>query len=188
MDKITRNSAAAVGGSGSASFVMNDEAKNLLKAIKKLIEIDTGEEVAKKYQKFIMKLVTKVYMEWQHKNITNEQVYALDKPIREAFTMFDQLFRYFGVRKADCLTPGFEKLVTLLNEQIKTLLIDTLRPCLSPKNLSKLRDMFTTFFNIDFFQRIWSKTDPAENVGDHLFNIVAAMNQYNAFPLNLPKQ
>ncbi|KAL7720046.1 PH domain-containing protein [Entamoeba marina] len=174
-DKITRNAVAKVGGSGTASFVMNDEISNLLKAIKKLIEIDAGKDKSKKAEKFIMKLVAKSYMEWQHKNITNAQIVALDKPIREAF-----------YNKAEYLTPGFEKLVTLLNNQIKNELLSTLRPCLSPKNLSKLRDLFTLFFNVEFFQRVWSKTDPADGVGDSLFDIVNVMNQYNSFPLNLP--
>lgn len=187
MDKITRNTVAKVGGSGSATFVLNDDTNNLLKAIKKLIEIDAGKEEAKKYEKFIMKLVAKCYMEWQHKNISNEQIYALDKPLRETFTMFDQLFRYFGMKKAEFLKPGFQKLVDILNNQIKTQLIQTLRPCLSPKNLAKLRDIFTLFFNVEFFIRIWSKTSEEDDVSDHLFNIVQAMNQYNSFPLNLPE-
>ncbi|BFU22622.1 PH domain containing protein [Entamoeba histolytica HM-1:IMSS] len=188
MDKITRNTVASVGGSGSASFVMNDEMNNLLKAIEKLIEIDAGKEEAKKYEKFIMKLVAKCYMEWQHKNISNEQIYALDKPLRNAFTMFDQLFRYFGLKKAEYLQAGFKNLVDLLNNEIKTQLIQTLRPCLSPKNLSKLRDLFSLFFNVEFFERVWSKTDPKDEVSDHLFNIVQSMNQYNSFPLNLPER
>ncbi|ELP91337.1 hypothetical protein EIN_153740 [Entamoeba invadens IP1] len=187
MDKITRNTVASVGGSGSASFVMNDEVKNLLSAIERLVEIDVGKEVAKKTEKFIMKLVAKCYMEWQHHNISNEQIYALDKPLREAFTMFDQLFRYFGMKKAEFLKPGFQKLVDLLNEQIKTQLLTTLRPCLSPKNLAKLRELFNMFFKVEFFERVWSKTTPEDDVSEHLFNIVQSMNQYNSFPLNLPQ-
>lgn len=185
MEKVTRNTVAKVGGSGAMTFVMNDELNGLLKAITKLIEIDVGAEEAKKYEKFIMKLLSKVFMEWQHKNITNDQIYALDKPLREAFALFDQLFRYFGLKKAEFLQTGFKNLIDVLNK-VKNELLTTLRPCLTPKNLSKLRDLFTIFFNVNFFERIWSKTNPEDDVSDHLFNIVQAMNNYNSFPLNLP--
>ena len=34
-------------------------------------------------------------------------------------------------------------------------MIEILRPLLSKKNLAKLHDLFESFFNVEFFQRIW---------------------------------
>jgi hypothetical protein len=99
-----------------------------------------------------------------------------DKPLREAFKLFDKLFAFYGTKGGAALEDGMVRF-NQRGIEIEQALTDMLRPYLQAHNMMRLHQTVQFLSSVEFLKRVWDN----DTLEDDLFNLVSAMNRYIQF-------
>jgi len=157
------------------------EAKALLKALRKIIEVVEGDsKKAEEIERNILKLLVKAKIHADNKAITLKDFLKADQPLRQSFEILNDCFDYYEDDKNEriqkLLLEKFFKVERLLRE-VEKITSNMLKPHLQPKSLNRLKVVFDYLASTAFLTKVWN----TPNIYDDLFQLVNAMNRYTQF-------
>jgi len=158
----------------------NEESMILITSVKKIIARISDEKKSDEMERNIIKIILKGWLQYDLHNITVENFIVVDQPLREAFTLIDKLFGYYGLRRSHTLRDGFVKVVNLL-KKVEGLLTELLQPHLQPKNMMMMHNTFDFIASVEFFSAVWDDG----TLEEELFYLVSSMNRYTQFEYSL---
>jgi len=158
--------------------VMNEEVRELLNALNKVVAIVTDPKTAAEVEKQIIKMIVKAYFQMEMNNITIEDVRPIDSILRKAFNQVDKLFGVYQVRPISQLTEGLQTTASYLQEAAAAVL-KVLEPRVQEKNIVKFREALYLVADSNFLIKVWD----CPQVEQELFSLVSAMNKYTMIEL-----
>eukprot|EP01103_Thecamoeba_quadrilineata_P020339 TRINITY_DN8673_c0_g1_i1.p1 TRINITY_DN8673_c0_g1~~TRINITY_DN8673_c0_g1_i1.p1 ORF type:complete len:235 (+),score=47.16 TRINITY_DN8673_c0_g1_i1:23-727(+) len=168
--------AGKVGNSKLGKKALPPEVRALLKSFRTIVTKVCSSNKAKDIETLILKFIIKAKVHVDNKTITVEHLLQADKPLREAFETFAELFDFYGDAQVNRLVPKFKRVADLIR-QVEKITVDIFSPHLRPKNLERLKSLFNFIADVDFYIQVWSHPD----VYLELFLLVNSMNKYTQF-------
>jgi len=187
-EKAKRNLASKAAtstlGKKLLSKALDDDANNLMKSLKKLIENQTDKKRAKEIQNTILRLLVKAYRQIEAKKLTEEQFAVADRPLRKAFRRIVRMTASYPElkNKPEELKENFAALESYLKE-IQTIVEGLLNPYISDKNKVKFSDAIKFLSNPDFLTKVWADQKSKSD----LDKMCAALTKYLQRPSRAPK-
>ena len=156
------------------------ETQNLIQALYKLVELDTGsKDAAFQLESRLMKFLVKLAIDHEAKKISYKDLLLADGSLRAAFELLLKLFYYYGDdQPGRDLLPSFEKVEKHLLEVVEIvrgIIKRTVR--WTPKELDRLPKIVNTVGSALFLTRIWAHPDAEPP----LLDLYDAMLKYTAF-------
>eukprot|EP01106_Pelomyxa_sp_JSP_P019338 TRINITY_DN960_c0_g1_i1.p1 TRINITY_DN960_c0_g1~~TRINITY_DN960_c0_g1_i1.p1 ORF type:complete len:185 (+),score=62.02 TRINITY_DN960_c0_g1_i1:325-879(+) len=167
------------------SIVMTDQVRELIRALRKIIEAESDKETAEFTEKAIIKLVLKCYLQWSEKSITTQDLLKIDAPLREAFNLIDNLYRKKSTVKAAALKETFVRIERCFAE-VEKLLSALLRQYIRADNMLMLHKVAEHVGSAGFLMRVWdlNREDPTGEFDKNMFALVNAMTSYTQIELS----
>lgn len=155
------------------------ETQNLIQALYRLVELDTGsKEAAYKLESTLMKFLVKLAIDHEGKRISYKDLLLADAPLREAFELLIKLFYYCGETKTRNLRPHFEQVERHFLEVVaivRGILKRSVR--WSPNELARLDKVVKVVGTADFLVRVWDHPEAEPP----LLDLYDSMLKYTAF-------
>lgn len=168
---------------GAATLTSVDEDINrLTKALKKLVESDSGKDKAEYVHRGISKLIVKAAIEWNRETVTVKDLRTIDTPLRAAFNQFDKLFQVYKRRRGADMRAEFVTACDQLSLAVVKVR-EMLRPFLKAKNMMLLQDIGEYLCNPDWWIGIWDNPDKDGHIENNLYELVHAMARYTQMEL-----
>jgi len=189
VEKMKRNLASKAAtstlGKKLLSKALDDEANSLMKAVKKLVELQTDRKKAKEVQNTILRLLVKAYRQIETKKLTEQQFAVADRPLRKAFRRIVRMTASYDEikQKPDELKENFAALETHL-KQVQSIVNDLLNPYISEKNKKKFAETIDLLCSHEFLSKIWAD----ERSKPELQKLSGTMKTYLQRPSRAPKQ
>jgi len=163
--------------------VMDDESNNLMRALKRTVELRTDQKKAKEIQNNIIKLFLKAHFQIEKKVLTPEQFAVADRPLRKTFRRIIKINESYETLQKDqeLLKTNFLKIETYLKE-IESIILGLLNPYITEKNRKRLSDTVLFLSRIDFLTSVWA--DPRSK--EPLLKMTTAMANYLKTPSQAP--
>jgi len=163
--------------------VMDDESNNLMRALKRTVELRTDQKKAKEIQNNIIKLFLKAHFQIEKKVLTPEQFAVADRPLRKTFRRIIKINESYEKLQKDeeLLKTNFLKIETYLKE-IESIILGLLNPYITEKNRKRLSDTVLFLSRIDFLTAVWA--DPQSK--EPLQKLTTAMAHYLKTPSQAP--
>jgi len=180
--RAKKNMGGKVAASGLGKKALPLEAKALLKALRKIVEVVEGDnsKKAEEIERNILKLLVKAKIHADNKAITLKDFLKADQPLRQSFEILNDCFDYYEEDKNEriqkLLLEKFFKVERLLRE-VEKITSNMLKPHLQPKSLNRLKVVFDYLASTTFLTKVWN----TPNIYDDLFQLVNAMNRYTQF-------
>ena len=168
---------------GAATLTSADEyISKLTKALKKLVESDSGKEKADYIHRGISKLVVKAAIEWNRETVTVKHLRTIDTPLRAAFNMFDKLFQVYKRRKGSDMQEQFKAACDQLALAVSKVR-EMMKAHLTAKNMMLLQNIGDYLCNPQWWIDLWDKPDPDGHIENNLYELVHAMTRYTQMEL-----
>jgi len=154
--------------------LLNDEVRQLLAALAKIVTVVQDEKMASDVEKQLVKMVLKGYFQIESQNITWEKdIRPIDNTLRQAFEQLGKLFAYYQVLPIPQLAPGLAKASALLKDVFQNAL-KVLEPHVRSENLERMHFALKALTEEGFLISIWENPSLEED----LFALVQAMTRY----------
>jgi len=181
MLRTKKNITGKVVATGFGKKALPVEAKGLLKALHKIIEVVEGDnKKAEEIERNILKLLAKAKINADNKAIAVKDFLKADQPLRQSFEILNECFDHYEDAKTErvqkVLMEKFFKVERLLRE-VEKITSNILKPHLQPKSLNRIKVVFDYLASTDFLMKVWN----TPNIYDDLFQLVNAMNRYTQF-------
>jgi len=179
--RTKKNITGKVVATGFGKKALPVEAKELLKALHKIIAVVEGDnKKAEEIERNILKLLAKAKIHADNKTITIQDFLKADQPLRQSFEILNECFDFYEDAKTEriqkALMEHFFKVERLLRE-VEKITSSILKPHLQPKSLNRIKVIFDYVASTQFLMKVWS----TPNIYDDLFQLVNAMNRYTQF-------
>eukprot|EP01103_Thecamoeba_quadrilineata_P003648 TRINITY_DN13407_c0_g1_i1.p1 TRINITY_DN13407_c0_g1~~TRINITY_DN13407_c0_g1_i1.p1 ORF type:complete len:217 (-),score=46.87 TRINITY_DN13407_c0_g1_i1:23-643(-) len=182
---IASKAATSTLGKKLLTKVMNDDANNLMKAMKKLIEYQTDKKRATDIQNTIIRLLVKAHRQIEAKKLKEEQFALADRPLRKTFRRILRMTAEYDQLKnePEKMKENFAALESYLRE-VQKIVLGLLDPYLSDKNKAKFNDTINFLSAPDFLTKVWadSRSKP------EITKMCSAMEKYLQYPSRAPKE
>lgn len=173
---MASKTAVSSAGKGMMRRLADDDTRQLLAALKKVVSKHSSEKRAIDIENNIIKIAVKCYLLIDNKSIASADFLQVDQPLRAAFELTSKIFdRMHRVTDAALLEAC--QRVEQLYQNCEKVLENLLLPHVKSATILRLKDVFTFLSNHRFLFAIFRDESLEEEVHD----LVKAMEYYTQF-------
>lgn len=163
-------------GKGMMKRLADDDTKQLLTALKKVVGKYFDEKRANEIENSIIKLAVKCYFLVENKSLSSESFLDVDGPIRSAFELISKIYDKMHRVNEEALREAFGRVSKDL-QKTESVLEGLLLPYVKQKTLQRLKDTFSCLSNPKFLFAVFQD----EELEDEIHDLVKAMEYYTQF-------
>eukprot|EP01102_Stenamoeba_stenopodia_P009823 TRINITY_DN2911_c0_g1_i1.p1 TRINITY_DN2911_c0_g1~~TRINITY_DN2911_c0_g1_i1.p1 ORF type:complete len:207 (+),score=77.39 TRINITY_DN2911_c0_g1_i1:281-901(+) len=172
---LTGKAATSALGKAIIEKILDKDTNQMMKSIKKLVELYSDKKKAKEIQNTIIKILLKSHYQIEKKNIDPVEFSAAGRPLKRAFKRLIKLGKNSKNYTPEELKERYKKVEDTL-KKVGKIIGTHLGPHLTQKNKGRLTDCLNFLANAEFLQKAW--TD--DKAKEHRDKVISSMEKFLA--------
>lgn len=173
---VVTRTATSGAGKGMMRRLADEDTRQLLTAMKKVVTKHANEKRATEIENSIIKTAVKCYLLVDNKSISGSEFLQVDAPLREAFELTAKIFDRVHRATDEALMAACQK-VEVLYANAEKVLENLMLPHVKQGSILRLKDVFSFMANAKFLFAIFRD----ESLEDEVHDLVKAMEYYTQF-------